>query len=329
MIKITHKKRYETIKKQYQEKKNKIEFISYQEDHAIIIETKYNSALALYNNTIIELTFSNQIKGICSKLLYPGDKVTIFNNTITGIIKRNNILSRDKYDSTKLNGNSTSKIVATNIDIAVIVVSANNPPLHPKFIDRYMILLNNSQIPFIICVNKSDLITKKEKKILETYKKLNIPVIKTSTYSKEGIPKLKEMLQDKQAILVGHSGVGKSSITKELMNSEEIKIGSLREKNKRGCHTTTTSTYYNWNNTSSIIDTPGIRSLDISNLNIEDIKSYFDEFVPYNNTCKYKNCLHYDEPTEYCSIKTNVEKGLINKERYESYYKIISEIKRK
>lgn len=329
MINITHKKRYETTKKTYQEKTKTIEFIEQDNDYATVVETKYNSALVLYEDNIIEVTLSNNIKGICSKILYPGDKVIISNQEIIGIIKRTNILSRDKYDSTKKDGIGIQKIIATNIDLAVIVVSANEPPLHPKFIDRYMIILQNSNIPFIICINKSDLISNKEEHILDIYRKLNIPIIKTSTYTKEGIQKLKELLLDKQSILVGHSGVGKSSLTKEIMSNEEIRVGNLREKNKRGCHTTTSSTYYRWNDTSSIIDTPGIRSLDISNFNAEDIKDYFIEFKKYNNTCKYNNCLHYDEPITSCNIKQQVETKNISKERYESYYKIISEIKKK
>lgn len=329
MIKITHKKRYETTKKIIKEKQHNIKFIPYQDNHAIVIETNYNIATILDKDEIKEVKLSKNYKTTLNKIIYPGDKVTLTNNEITGIITRKNILSRDKYDSTKLNSTGTKKIIATNIDLAIIVVSANNPPLHPKFIDRYMILLNNSHIPFIICVNKSDLITKKEEDILNIYESLNIPLIKTSTYTKEGIEKLKEYLQDKQAIFVGHSGVGKSSLTNELMNDNTIKTGKLRDKNKRGCHTTTTSTYYKWNSSSSIIDTPGIRSLDISNYNIEDIKNYFQEFNQYSVLCKYKDCLHYDEPLTTCYIKQMVNDGRIIKERYESYYKIITDIKRK
>lgn len=99
--------------------------------------------------------------------------------------------------------------------------------------------------------------------------------------------------------------------------------------NKRGCHTTTTSTYYKWNKNSSIIDTPGIRSLDISKLKCEDIKYYFDEFNQFNELCKYKDCLHDTEPENSCMIKKQVKNGIISKERYESYIKIINEIKRK
>lgn len=329
MIKIKHKKRYENVKKEKKEKLTTINLCEPTEDYATIIETNYNNAFALYEDEIVEVTLSKNIKGIINKTVFPGDHVILENNEITNIIKRKNILSREKYDSTKLNDVGTKKIIATNIDIAVIVVAANEPPLHPKFIDRYMILLKNSNIPFIICVNKCDLITTKEEKIIKLYESLGIPVIKTSTYTNEGIEELKNILESKQAILVGHSGVGKSSLTNAVIKSNDIKTGKVRDKNKRGCHTTTSSTYYKWNDRSSIIDTPGIRSLDISKFNSEDIKYYFEEFIPYNDLCKYKDCLHNTEPLNSCMIKKQVNNGIITKERYESYIKIINEIQRK
>lgn len=329
MIKITHKKRYENIKTKRKEKLTTINLVEQSGYFATIIETSYNNAIALCNDQEIEVKLSKNIKGIINQIVYPGDHVILENNEITSIIKRKNILSREKYDSTKLNDIGTKKIVATNIDIAVIVVAASEPPLHPKFIDRYVILLKNSNIPFIICINKCDLITPKEEKIIKLYEDLGIQVIKTSTYTNEGIEKLKSILKSKQAILVGHSGVGKSSLTNAFINTDSIKIGSLREKDKKGCHTTTTSTYYKWNSSSSIIDTPGIRSLDLSKFNKEDIKYYFAEFLHFNNLCKYKDCLHNTEPFDSCMIKKQVSNGIITKERYESYLKIINEIKRK
>lgn len=261
MIKISNKKVNKI-------KKSNIEFINEKEDYAIIIETKYNSAIVLYENELLEVTLSKSIKVIINKILFSGDKVILEDSKITGIIKRKNILSREKYDSTKLNDIGVKKIIATNIDIAIIVVAANEPPLHPKFIDRYMILLNNSNIPFIICINKCDLLSKKEEKTIKLYESLGIKIIKTSTY-------------------------------------------------------------YKWNENSGVIDTPGIRSLDLSNYKVEDIKNSFEEFIPYNNLCKYKNCNHNTEPVSFCMIKKQVINGTISKERYESYLKIINEIKRK
>ena len=328
MIKITHHKRYENIKKARKEKNIKINFINETKDFALVIETNYHNAYVYKDNEILEVTLSKKFPYVINKLIFPGDKVILNNNEITDIIKRKNILSRDKYDGSKLNSIGDNKITAVNIDLAVIVVAVNNPPIHPNFIDRYIILLENSHIPFLICFNKCDLSTPKEDKIISFYEKLGYETIKTYTKTKEGLNILQEKLLNKTCIFVGNSGVGKSSLTNYLLADDIIKTNNIGDKTKRGCHTTTSSKYYIWSSNSGIIDTPGIRSLSLKDFNISDIKNYYKEFIPYNNLCKYHNCLHYDEPVSSCAIKQELNKS-INLKRYESYYKIISEIKRK
>jgi ribosome biogenesis GTPase len=218
----------------------------------------------------------------------------------------------------------TQKNIAANVDLAVIVVSAKEPPLHPKFIDRYYMILENSHIPMIICLNKCDLKTI-EDKVLSIYEKLGIPVVYTSTLKNIGIDKLKAYLLNKQAIFVGNSGVGKSSLTNALMDADNIKTSHISASSKRGRHTTTTSKYYIWNDNSSVIDTPGIRSLDVSSFKPIEIQEYFKELSECKNKCKYSNCLHYQEPYDSCEVKKNVSNGLINRDRYESYLRIMDD----
>lgn len=298
-------------------------------NYGIVLEVKYKTAYVLYNNEIISATLKKGINTICNKILFPGDKVIIekakTSYTITNLLKRTSILSRVKKDSTRLNDLGTTKNIASNIDLAVIVVSAKDPALHPKFIDRYLLLLENSNIPTIICLNKSDLKTEETEKILGVYRNLGLKVIETSTYTNQGITNLKEELRGKQAIFIGNSGVGKSSLTNALMDTETIKTSTISSKSKRGRHTTTSSKYYIWDEDSSIIDTPGIRSLDVSNLNPIEIQNYFKEFSNIKEKCKYKNCLHYQEPTASCTIKQAVENNTINKNRYQSYLRILKD----
>lgn len=298
-------------------------------NYGIVLEVKYKTAYVLYNNEIISATLKKGINTICNKIIFPGDKVIIekakTSYTITNLLKRTSILSRVKKDSTRLNDLGTTKNIASNIDLAVIVASAKDPALHPKFIDRYLLLLENSNIPTIICLNKSDLKTEETEKILGVYRNLGLKVIETSTYTNQGITNLKEELRGKQAIFIGNSGVGKSSITNALMDTETIKTSTISSKSKRGRHTTTSSKYYIWDEDSSIIDTPGIRSLDVSNLNPIEIQNYFKEFSNIKEKCKYKNCLHYQEPTIACTIKQAVENNTINKNRYQSYLRILKD----
>lgn len=298
-------------------------------NYGIVLEVKYKTAYVLYNNEIISATLKKGINTICNKIIFPGDKVIIekakMSYTITNLLKRTSILSRVKKDSTRLNDLGTTKNIASNIDLAVIVASAKDPALHPKFIDRYLLLLENSNIPTIVCLNKSDLKTEETEKMLGVYRNLGLKVIETSTYTNQGITNLKEELRGKQAIFIGNSGVGKSSLTNALMDTETIKTSTISSKSKRGRHTTTSSKYYIWDEDSSIIDTPGIRSLDISNLNPIEIQNYFKEFSNIKEKCKYKNCLHYQEPTTACTIKQAVENNTINKNRYQSYLRILKD----
>lgn len=298
-------------------------------NYGIVLEVKYETAYVLYNDEIIKTTLKKEINLVCNKIIFPGDKVILEKNNqsyvITNLLKRTSILSRVKKDSTRLNDIGTTKNIAANIDKAVIVASAKDPALHPKFIDRYLLLLENSNIPTIICLNKSDLKTEETTKILDIYRNLGIKVIETSTYTNQGITNLKEELRGKQAIFVGNSGVGKSSLTNALMDTETIKTSAISSKSKRGRHTTTSSKYYIWDEDSSIIDTPGIRSLDVSKLKSLEVQNYFKEFSNIKEKCKYKNCLHYQEPTAACTIKQAVENNTINKNRYQSYLRILKD----
>jgi len=243
------------------------------------------------------------------------------------LLYRTSLLTRIKKDSTRLDNNiGISKSIAANINLAVIVVSAKEPPLHPKFIDRYLMILQNSNIPAVICLNKCDLKTEEEDRILDIYRAINIPLVETSAYNKQGIENLKKYLKGKQAIFIGNSGVGKSSLINAIMNDDEIKTSFVSNKSKRGRHTTTTSKYYIWDDNSSIIDTPGIRSLDVSSFKPKEIQDYFSELDDWRGKCKYDDCLHYSEPFDSCVVKQGVVIGLININRYESYLRIVGDL---
>ena len=294
--------------------------------YGIVIEVRYDDAYVLINDEVILAKLRRDLNQVANKVLFPGDKVIMEDNIITNMFKRTSLLTRNKKDSTRKSDVGLYKNIAANVDLAVIVVASKEPPLHPKFIDRYLMLLQNSNIRAIICLNKCDLKTEKEDELLNVYKELGITVVETSTYNKTGIDELKKYLDGKQAILVGNSGVGKSSLTNAIMDDDEIKTSHVSDKSKRGRHTTTSSKYYIWNDNSSIIDTPGIRSLDVSDFNPIEIQDYFPELDNYKNNCKYNDCLHYHEPYDKCVVKQAVKGNLINRDRYESYLRIMDGI---
>jgi ribosome biogenesis GTPase len=300
------------------------------DNYGVVIEVRYDDAYIFYNGKVILAKLRKDINLICNQAVFPGDKVDIeqVNDTfiIMHLLNRTSILTRTKKDSTRLNDVGSTKNIASNVDLAVIVVAAKEPPLHPKFIDRYLMILQNSNIPSIICLNKCDLKTQEDEEILNVYRELGIEIVETSTYGNIGIDELKKYLKNKQAIFVGNSGVGKSSLTNAIMGDDEIKTGHVSYKSKRGRHTTTTSKYYIWDDNSSIIDTPGIRSLDVSSFSPIEIQDYFPDFENWRDKCKYNDCLHFNEPYDSCIVKQGVSSGLISLDRYESYLRIMSDV---
>ena len=263
------------------------------------------------------------------KILAVGDHVTINYKTdkffVDHLIERKNVLSRLRRDSTRWGGDSakSDQVIAANIDAAVIVVAAKNPPLHARFIDRYLVLIQHSKIEPIICVNKADLGIEDES-ILSAYRNIGIQIIETSTETGQGINELKQAIENKAVVLVGNSGVGKSSLINSIAPELSLRVSQVGEKSGKGRHTTTSSDLISWEKDSFIIDTPGIRSLGMANITRGELELYFDEIAKYSQDCKFSDCTHDTE--EKCGVKEAVKKGLIDQQRYQSYLKILHEI---
>ena len=188
------------------EEENDFIISSTDKDKGVVIETRYNEATILYNGNLITAQLRKGINAVCNQTVFPGDIVVLEKEkseqySMVNLIERKNILSRVKRDSTRNNISAGSNHnVAANIDVAVIVVSAKTPPLHPKFIDRYLMILQDNAIDCIICLNKSDLKTENDERILDLYREIKIPVIETSATNNSGIEELKKKIRGKQAI---------------------------------------------------------------------------------------------------------------------------------
>lgn len=299
-------------------------------DYAVISDVSNGIVKLFHGGKFIECTLKKGLPSNFARALIVGDEVTITYDgnkpVIEHMAKRKTVLSRISRDNTRwgIASGKDEQAIAANIDIAIIVVSVQNPPLHPRFIDRYLILIEHSGIKPIICLNKCDL--GGNINVLDAYRELGIEVVETSTVQKKGISRLRDLIQGKTVVLVGQSGVGKSSLINAIVSGADLRIGEISKKTGRGKHTTTSSLLCAWNGDSYIIDTPGIRALEIWSISKEDLQLYFDEIQEKSGNCKYNNCLHYHEKIEDCAVKRAAKDNLISSARYDSYLRVLSGI---
>lgn len=302
------------------------------EPKGIVIGSALGRITLLADKQQCEVSVSQEAPKQLASVVVPGDIVSLSRADdppeVTGLLERRNVLSRMRRDATRRSYvGAREQIIAANIDVAAIVASAQNPPLHPRFIDRYMILIQHNDITPIICLNKADLATTEEREVLDEYRRLGIFALETSTVDHEGIDTLKDLLRDKTAVLVGQSGVGKTSLINTLDPTAGYRTGEVSSQTGKGKHTTTKSTLHVWEEDSYIIDTPGIRSLEIWDIDRLELKYYYPEFETYALNCKYPNCLHANEPIENCAVKQAVgQPNGVSEGRYESYIKILDEL---
>lgn len=206
----------------------------------------------------------------------------------------------------------------SNIDQAIIVMSAIEPEFSTNILDKLLTIIEFNNIKPIICISKVDLINKKEKKELKVYLKYYKKIGYKIFYNKNKF-RLKQIIKDKVTVLAGQSGVGKSTLLNKLDKKLNLKTDVISKALGRGKHTTRHVELLEINN-GLVADTPGFSALDFIGMTKQDIRNNFIEFIKYN--CKYRECNHIEEPE--CGVKIAVEKGLILRSRYNNYKKFIS-----
>ena len=139
-----------------------------------------------------------------------------------------------------------------------------------------------------------------------------------------GIETLKGALRGKSVAFVGRSGAGKSTLTNALLGQEAAKTGEVGKKSKQGKHTTVESRAYEWDENSFVIDTPGIRSLDLIEIGKEELPGYFDDLQEFATECRYRDCGHDGESESECGVKRALAEGKIQKSRYKLYLRLRS-----
>lgn len=218
-------------------------------------------------------------------------------------------------------------LIASNLDQSALVVTLHTPRTSIGFIDRFLVSCEAFRIPAILIFNKIDLYTSEDQYIYQTlydiYSSIGYTVLTTSTVTEEGLDTLSTFLQDKTTLLSGHSGVGKSSLLNILLPEIMLRTSEISDYSNKGKHTTTFAEMFDYNPTSRIIDTPGIKELGVFDISSDELSHYFPEMREKLGGCKFHNCRHINEPG--CSIKQAVKEGFIALSRYESYISIYQE----
>ncbi len=210
-----------------------------------------------------------------------------------------------------------------NVDVALIVMSTIKPNFDSYLVDKLIVLTTLQNIEPIIIVSKCEFLDDNTKSLLDNYKLAGYKVLLTSSHQNINIDLLKEEIRNKKVVLCGQSAVGKSTLINALSKNSNRQIGDFSEKLGRGKHQTREVEYINIDN-AYVADTPGFSKLEIK-VDLVTYAHVFKDFEKYSAFCKYKTCLHKDEPQ--CKVKEAVSNNLIDKRRYENYLHLMNEIK--
>lgn len=239
---------------------------------------------------------------------------------VEAVHKRESVLSRpDIYDGVKP--------IAANIG-QIFIVSSVVPAFNPDIIDRYLVAAENTDIRPIIVLNKTDLLDEEQaqevERYLAIYREIGYQVMLVSSQTQEGVEALRAQLIDETSIFVGQSGVGKSTLVNTLLPELELVTNQVSENSGLGQHTTTVATLYHFPGGGELIDSPGIREFGLWHLTPEQVDDGFIEFAEVLGTCKFRDCKHLNDPG--CALVAAVEQGIITKQRFESYQRIIKSL---
>ena len=293
----------------------------------LVIKSTGKNSLVKVENKVYKCTLRGnfRLENNFSNPIVSGDlvKIEIVNNEngiITEIFERENLFIKKSLKDNK------AHVVGSNIDQILIICSFKKPYTKLIFIDKCISAANFYNIKPIIVFNKIDLLSPEEvnklKEIEKKYSSIGINFCKISASDRYNLEVLNKLLKNKKTLFIGNSGVGKSTII-NLISKSNQKIDSLSSKTGRGKQTTTFSEIFEIDSKSLIVDSPGFKDFYFYDIEKEDVKYLFKEFIEIQKNCKFNNCLHLNEPN--CEIKKNIGNKIWSK-RFSSYLSIIKEL---
>ena len=241
-----------------------------------------------------------------------------------GVIKL--IHERTNYIVRKsVNLSKQTQIIASNIDLAFLLITINNPPTLTTFIDRFLVTAQAYSIKVILVFNKIDSYKEEEKGeiayLKDIYETIGYTCIEVSAIKNINLDTIKRLMKGKTSLFSGHSGVGKTTLLNALEPGLNLKTKQISDQHQQGQHTTTFAEMFDLSFNAKIIDTPGIKGFGVVAIDKEELGDYFTEFFALKSACKFHNCIHVNEPQ--CAVKEALEDEKVSWSRYKSYLQIL------
>jgi ribosome biogenesis GTPase len=248
----------------------------------------------------------------------PGDKVSC--------IKINDLAQKGVIEEVLPRRSQLDRPLVANVDQVVIVMALAHPAPDFHLLDRILIMAGKQQVNPVVCLNKADLVEPYQASCWQKiYEKTGYPVLLTSAVENWGIDQLKELMKNQITVFAGPSGVGKSSLLNLLQTGLTLVTGEISSKINRGKHTTRHAQLMAFSAGGLLVDTPGFSRLALpQELKREELLSYYPDFFEFAHLCRFKTCLHREEPE--CHVREAVEKGLLDTGRYRRYLEIMAEV---
>lgn len=263
-----------------------------------------------------------------------GDRVTFTlvgeeEGAIVHIADRRNYLAR-RSARPMPSAHGFEQVIAANLDQVIPIFAAADPAPKWHMLDRYLVTAESYGIPAKIVITKTDLVKNQTEErellaVVERYRKIGYPVILTSAPQQKGLAAFRLLMANQTSVLVGKSGVGKSTLLNTLEPGLGLRVQAVNPSSGKGRHTTTHIELFPLATGGAIIDTPGVREFGVFGLKPEDIADCFPEMRPLLGSCKYGlSCQHDEEPG--CAIRSAVMDGRISPYRYKSFHQLVSDM---
>jgi ribosome biogenesis GTPase len=263
----------------------------------------------------------------------------------TGVIEQ--VLERRTSLSRTASGpKPRPQVLLSNLDLLVVVASVAEPPPNPRLIDRFLVMAEFSQLDSLIIWNKIDLLASTSTippcycrgglrggtagevtgnfLLYQRYHHIGYPNLMTCALTGQGVDDLREQISGRTSMFIGASGVGKTSLLNQLQPGLAQKIAAISQSTGKGTHATSTTEIFPLNNDTFIADSPGVREFALWGVTRQDLAPCFPEFLPLIPNCRFRDCLHDQEIG--CAVKDAVEQGMIDRERWDSYVRILKSL---